>query len=329
MAEHPHKSHDEFFKASFGRLDIARDYLDQFLPEDVRKELNLEKLERVNGSFVTPELQEFFSDVVYKSPLQIGKEQVWVPFILEHKSGPDPFIHLQLLRYILEVWSEQLKEKKKNRKLTPIIPIVVYHGDKKWNKRPLSAYFSKNLPDSFLRFVPEFDYLLTNVEELSQEQILELKKGLLINVLLMFKYIWDPQYLIDNPQLLFLQVELPIFDEHFIRSILAYLLKNSQLEASMILESINALSPSLSPKIMSTYDRMMQESIEKGEAIGIEKTLFHTAREMIHEGFEDTLIMKILHVEQDFIDQVRAEIEREKEPAKGESASPNEAYSVE
>jgi hypothetical protein len=153
----------------------------------------------------------------------------------------------------------------------------------------------------------------------------------------MFKYIWNPQYLINNPQLLFLQAELPIFDEHFMRSILAYLLKNSQLEASMILESINALSPSLSPKIMSTYERMMQESIEKGEAIGIEKgeaigiekTLFQTAREMKHEGFEDALIMRILHIEQAFIDQVRAEIQREKELANGASASPNEAHSIE
>jgi hypothetical protein len=35
------KPHDEFFKATFGRLDIALDYLQQMLPEDIQHHLNL------------------------------------------------------------------------------------------------------------------------------------------------------------------------------------------------------------------------------------------------------------------------------------------------
>lgn len=62
MPENPRKSHDEFFKASFGRLDIARDYLEQLLPQEVAQFLDLSQLERVNGAWITPELEEYFSD---------------------------------------------------------------------------------------------------------------------------------------------------------------------------------------------------------------------------------------------------------------------------
>ncbi len=69
MSSKPSKPHDEFFKATFGRLDIAYDYLLQFLPAPVIKELDLKGLERVNGSFVDPNLSEHHSDVVYRCPL--------------------------------------------------------------------------------------------------------------------------------------------------------------------------------------------------------------------------------------------------------------------
>lgn len=53
MPKKPSKPHDEFFKASFGRLDIALEYLQQMLPKDIQNHLNLSALERINGSFVS------------------------------------------------------------------------------------------------------------------------------------------------------------------------------------------------------------------------------------------------------------------------------------
>ncbi|WP_421799820.1 Rpn family recombination-promoting nuclease/putative transposase [Haliscomenobacter sp.] len=61
MSDYPNKSHDEFFKASFGQLEIARDYLEQLLPKEVYQSLDLSRLERVNGSWVTPEFIALFT----------------------------------------------------------------------------------------------------------------------------------------------------------------------------------------------------------------------------------------------------------------------------
>ena len=262
MPDFPRKSHDEFFKASFGRLEIARDYLEQLLPQDVHQTLDLSQLERMNGAWVTPELEEYFSDVVYRCPLKEGKSKVWISFLFEHKSSIDVFPHLQLLRYLLDAWQEQHKQK---QPLSPIVPIVVYHGLRKWRKRDLSSYFGKSLPQSLLPFLPRFDYVLTSVQTLSDEQILELKKGLLINALLMFKHIWKPQFILKNPELIFVNLE-PKNQQvrDFVVSLLAYLFKNTEIARETANKFIKQMPDGLNENAMSTYDMIKAEGIEQG-----------------------------------------------------------------
>jgi hypothetical protein len=77
---------------------------------------------------------------------------------------------------------EQLKQKKK---LSPIVPIIIYQGKKRWKIRDLSTYFGKSIPESLLRYLPRFDYHLTHVNALSDEVILALGKSLLVNALFM------------------------------------------------------------------------------------------------------------------------------------------------
>ena len=136
MPKQPSKPHDEFFKAVFSRLDIVLDYLKQMLPIDLQQELDFNTLIRANGSFVSPTLQEYFSDVVYRCTFKGSKKSIFISFIFEHKSSVERYPHLQLLRYMLDTWEEQLKQKKA---IAPIVPIVVYHGKEKWKKRKFSA----------------------------------------------------------------------------------------------------------------------------------------------------------------------------------------------
>jgi predicted transposase/invertase (TIGR01784 family) len=214
-------------------------------------------------------LEAYFSDVIYRCPLKEGKRQVWVSFLFEHKSTPDAFPHLQLLRYLLETWQEQRKQK---QPLNPIIPIVVYHGVRKWHKRDLSSYFGRGLPQNLLPFLPRFDYILTNVRALSDEQILELKKGLLINTLLMLKHIWEPQFVLEHPELIFIHLETQNQQvRDFIVSLLAYLFKNTEIERETVNRFIKHLPNNLNHNAMSTYDMIQAEGIEKGLEKGIKQ----------------------------------------------------------
>jgi hypothetical protein len=78
------------------------------LPPNVHKELNFAVLERVNGAFVDNDLQESLTDVVYQCQLNQVPKDIWISFIFEHKGSPERYPHLQLLRYILGVWADQV-----------------------------------------------------------------------------------------------------------------------------------------------------------------------------------------------------------------------------
>ena len=86
----------------------------------------------------------------------------------------------------------------------------------------MSSYFGQELPQSLLAYLPQFDYVFTHVTAMSNEQILELGKGLLINTFLMMKHIWKPNYILQHPQLIFINLEEPRSVQDFIVIMLAY-----------------------------------------------------------------------------------------------------------
>ncbi|MEZ5043407.1 MAG: Rpn family recombination-promoting nuclease/putative transposase [Saprospiraceae bacterium] len=135
-------SHDAFFKKAFMDIDVARDFIRNFLPVDLVSTLNLVELKLSNQSFVTPQLKQYFSDLVYKCTTT-DEEPIELALLFEHKYNAPAYPHLQLLRYLLEYWEVQIKQKEA---LTPIIPIVVYQGKHKWQQKPFYSYFKSTSP---------------------------------------------------------------------------------------------------------------------------------------------------------------------------------------
>ena len=110
--------HDRFFRESFGRVHIARNYLEEYLPEPVLGLLDLDTLTLQEGSFIDEEMREHQTDLLYQVQLQ-GGGTATIYLLFEHKSFPDVLVALQLLRYMVNLWQQQVKEKVP---LTPIIP---------------------------------------------------------------------------------------------------------------------------------------------------------------------------------------------------------------
>ena len=46
------KPHDKFFKAAFSDIETARGFLQHYLPEEVKKQIDLATLEATQGSYV-------------------------------------------------------------------------------------------------------------------------------------------------------------------------------------------------------------------------------------------------------------------------------------
>jgi predicted transposase/invertase (TIGR01784 family) len=256
MPKKPSKPHDEFFKATFGRLEVALDYLQKMLPAEIIQTLDTSKLKRVNGSYVSTTLREFFSDLIFECPLKNINQRLRISLLFEHKNNLETYPHFQILRYMLDTWEEQLKQKKE---LTPIIPIIIYQGANNWHVRDMSSYFAAPLPSSLLRFLPTFEYHFTNVTTMPDEAILALGKSLLVNTFFMMKYIRNPAFIIENHHLIFVNLEEPKSPRDFMVILFAYFLKNSELAREKIQDFIEELPKTLNKSAMSTYEMILEE----------------------------------------------------------------------
>ena len=130
--------HDSFFKNMFSVKENLQDLLQGTLPPELINKVHLDSLEYDPTEYVDRELDPYFRDI--NCNMLYGDKQIKISLLYEHKSYPSKLIHLQLLRYILNVWESQAGSK---QELIPVIAIVFYHGKKRWNRQEIV----KNIPD--------------------------------------------------------------------------------------------------------------------------------------------------------------------------------------
>ena len=120
--------HDTFVRRIFSDPETARGFVASKLKKEILATLDLDSLELVEGSFVDEELRESHSDLLFTVRFRDGGTGL-IYILLEHKSFPDPMTPFQLLRYMVRIWESQQRA---NVELSPIIPLILYHGETKW-----------------------------------------------------------------------------------------------------------------------------------------------------------------------------------------------------
>jgi predicted transposase/invertase (TIGR01784 family) len=147
--------HDTFFRETMSHKDVAEDFLQNYLSAKVLKHIKLDTLTISKDSFVDQKQAEHYSDLLYQVKLSNGLSG-FIYFLFEHKSYPDRYVVLQLLRYMLEIW-ELFRGQNPHAKTLPlIIPIVVYHGKPKAQAIRLADLIDMPSPD-VAAYVPDFD----------------------------------------------------------------------------------------------------------------------------------------------------------------------------
>ncbi len=86
--------------------------------------------EALPESFVDETLRGSVADLLLRVPLR-GGEETFVYFLLEHKRTDGAAVMLQLLRYLAQIY-ERLARTHRGRALPPVVPIIVYNGDRTW-----------------------------------------------------------------------------------------------------------------------------------------------------------------------------------------------------
>jgi len=173
--------HDKFFKETLSNIDIARDFIFNYLPKDILNIIDTEEMEIVKDSFIEKNLRETFSDLLYK--VKIKEKSGYIYILFEHKSYPYRLISFQLLKYISRIWDLSIKQRNagKNVELPLVIPLVFYHGKEKWNISPKLSGILEEIPKEINDYMPDFKYILYDLSKYSDE---ELKGSLVLRIFL-------------------------------------------------------------------------------------------------------------------------------------------------
>ena len=105
--------HDAFFRESFGRREIAQDFLRNQLPADLLAEVDLGTLVVSKDTYVSTDLRSAYSDVVYR--VRCRGEELSAYRLFEHKSSPEHWTLLQLLRYIAAEGEQHRRQRADSR----------------------------------------------------------------------------------------------------------------------------------------------------------------------------------------------------------------------
>ncbi|PID63223.1 MAG: hypothetical protein CR974_02165 [Gammaproteobacteria bacterium] len=281
------QSHDKFFKSLFSKKAAVQDVVRTLLPAEVAGHIDVDSLTLAHTEYIDDKLKGHYSDIVYHGRYDNAGEgvDIQVALLFEHKSAPEKYPHLQLLRYLLNAWETQIKQK---QALTPIIPIIFYHGLSEWDKRPLGDYFGKT--DSTLQhFLPDFDYLLIDAVRRSDGELkalhnLELQMGLLV-----MKNIFDSQGLLQNLSLILSEINTLLQSEKGKRAfetLSIYLLSNTQLTTKEWEEKMSTISLQAKQAFVSTAERLHKKGLKEGLKEGINKGVLKTAKQLKKIGLD-------------------------------------------
>lgn len=252
--------HDKFFKDSFSRLEVAQSFIDELFPQEIKEKLNLQDLKRVSESFIDEELEEYFSDIIYQTNL--SEQETLVTLLFEHKSYTVLFPHIQLLQYILNIWKQEIKDGK--TVLSLVIPIVIHHGDKKWEYKSMKSYFV-DLPEILHKFIPDFDYVLFSLSDMGDDRLTSIKNVILSMSAMLLKHSHDKndEFLKLTPFWLEKLKELDAQQQlDFIRSVFVYIQNAIDLTNKEIPPIFTKVSNNVNDIAMTIAEHIREETME-------------------------------------------------------------------
>ncbi|HBI37111.1 MAG TPA: hypothetical protein DDY71_05655 [Spirochaetia bacterium] len=260
-------THDLLFKENFSKKENALDLLKAVLPLNIFNKIDTESLTLENASFTDKKLKQYFSDLVYSC--SFSNTKIKISFLFEHKSYFVKYPHLQLLRYFLKIWEQNNKNKVP---LEPVIPIIFYHGKKKWEYIDIEQYFN-NLDKDLFKYIPSFQYELIDLSTYTDDEIKKRLFGTIENKILasIMKNIHNKK-IIDSNIRKYLEIGQLYFNTEtglkFLEALLIYLFCNMPEESKDIIINETTKITSKEVNIMTIAMKLRQEGKVEGKIEG-------------------------------------------------------------
>jgi predicted transposase/invertase (TIGR01784 family) len=325
----PRSLHDEAVKEYFSDIETAKSFFTEYLPAEIVKNLDFKTLRICKDSFLNKKLAKYFSDILYQANLKNIDIDIFIYLLIDHKSREETFMSFQFLKYMVRIWELYLKQNKKAEKLPVIIPMVIYHGPKKWEvDKRFNSFF--NAPGYLEEYIPDFNYRLYDISHIPDEEI---KGGVLLRILLMtLKYIFTPELnyrLREEIFPLFLELKDKKKGTEYLDVLLRYLTRSARdLPEKELNQSVSQLFEEGGDLMQTIAEKWKREGMKIGEKIGekrgekigekrgeergekigekrgIEKKAIETAKNLLEMGIDVEMIAKATGLKKEQVEKL-------------------------
>ncbi len=136
----------------------------------MKYKLQENEIEKYNRSFVTEELKNQESDIIYK----LKDKNIFI--LIEHQTKVDYAMPMRILEYEYHIIKSAIDKEslgKKDYKFPRVISIVLYSGRKKWNVEDNIEKVQEKIDGSNMQVLAKYNLVDVNnfsVEELLKEE---------------------------------------------------------------------------------------------------------------------------------------------------------------
>ncbi len=152
--------HDSGYKRLFSHPEMMADLLRGFVREDWVADLDFASLTKYPTTFINEQLRERRDDVIWR--LRRGSEDIYIYLLLEFQSGVNPYMAVRMFNYLGLLYQDLIhsREIAIDGRLPPVLPIVLYNGQRRWNAAQDIETLIANPPGELAQYRPRLRYLL-------------------------------------------------------------------------------------------------------------------------------------------------------------------------
>jgi predicted transposase/invertase (TIGR01784 family) len=164
--------HDNGYKRLFSHPEMVADLLRGFVKEEWVRDLDFSTLERISGSYVTPELSSRESDVVWRVRWERDR-WLYVYLLIEFQSTVDPFMALRVMMYMGLLYQDLVRHRQltPSGKLPPVLPLVLYNGVARWGAARELADLIETVPGGLEQYRPQLRYCLLDEARIADSDL--------------------------------------------------------------------------------------------------------------------------------------------------------------
>lgn len=282
--------HDHAYKLLFGDSCVVRDLMIGFIDEDWIQRLDFDSLEKVSGTFVSDDLRDRESDVIWR--VRFDDEWLYVYLLLEFQSTVDAFMALRIMTYTGLLYQDLVKQKILTHadKLPPVLPVVLYNGKTRWNAPLNVSELVQPVPGDLDRYRPAQPYLLLDQGAIVASERFSMETRNLVSAIFRLEHHRSPEEAVDTIRRLVEWLQAPEqtgLRQHFAMWINRVLVPNwvpeDELTKWQALTDLNEVHNMMAERARLWLEQWKQKGLEEGRQEGRQEGLLEAARNLIRD----------------------------------------------